>query len=300
MSQQSRNEVREMILNAKDRAPAFQFYPRQFVGDEQVMGMDLDAVGAHILLMCYAASSPERCRIPCRNDADEYAICMRLRNPSEDTWLRIKSQLLRGAWKVSADGQWWEQDGLRRTVEKQRSFSEEQQKRANKRWSKNDAGIMPQSCRTDAESVPKVCSSSSISSSIRKEEPFDPSFDGSEAFKHSVSLYPAERREHGHATQCLYLGAIGDIRKPGESDADAVRRLDDAVRAYAAKNGKFAVSFSKFLREKLYRNELAAAKPVSVIDPAVEQARLEALENQLKAEGIKRRAEKRQRLVTNV
>lgn len=47
----------------KDRAPAFQFYPRQFAGDDRVMGMDLEAIGAHILLMCTAAASPERCRI---------------------------------------------------------------------------------------------------------------------------------------------------------------------------------------------------------------------------------------------
>ena len=36
----------------KQRAPAFQFFPRQFAADDHVMAMDLDAVGAHILLMC--------------------------------------------------------------------------------------------------------------------------------------------------------------------------------------------------------------------------------------------------------
>ena len=41
------------------RAPAFQFYPRQFAGDDVVVAMDLDAIGAHILLMCVAAASPE-------------------------------------------------------------------------------------------------------------------------------------------------------------------------------------------------------------------------------------------------
>jgi len=66
----------------KERPPSFQFYPRQFSGDDQVMGMDLEAVGAHILLICAAASSPEGCRI----DADEYAIRMRLRNPSDEAW----------------------------------------------------------------------------------------------------------------------------------------------------------------------------------------------------------------------
>src|SRR5712671_1518916 len=77
----------------KHRAPAFQFYPRQFAGDDQVGGMDLEAVGAHILLMCAAAASPERCRI----DAEEYAIRMRVRNPDDAAWQRIKRQLLAGA-----------------------------------------------------------------------------------------------------------------------------------------------------------------------------------------------------------
>src|ERR1700730_16134455 len=43
----------------KERAPAFQFFPRQFAGDDQVMGMDLEAIGAHILLMIPYPHLPE-------------------------------------------------------------------------------------------------------------------------------------------------------------------------------------------------------------------------------------------------
>ena len=134
----------------KNRAPAFQFYPRQFAGDDQVMGMDLEAIGAHILLMCAAAASPERCRI----DAEEYAIRMRLRNPSNEQWQSIKKQLLAGAWKVSEDGKWWIQDGLERTFQKQKDFSEQQRERANSKWSKKDADVLPDASRTDAEPMP--------------------------------------------------------------------------------------------------------------------------------------------------
>jgi len=150
----------------KDRAPAFQFYPRQFAADDHVMAMDLDAVGAHILLMCAAAASPEVCRI----HADERAIRTRLRNPSEQDWQRIKSQLLGGAWKLSEDSLWWEQHGLRRTFEKQKAFSQQQRERAKGRWPKNEAEALPEGCRNDAErlpdTMPEVCSSSSSSSSI--------------------------------------------------------------------------------------------------------------------------------------
>jgi hypothetical protein len=145
----------------KQRAPAFQFFPRQFSGDDQVMGMDLEAVGAHMLLMCTAASSPERCRI----DADEYAIRTRLRNPSDDAWQRIKKQLLAGAWKVSDDGKYWIQRGLERTFQKQKEFSDSQRARADQRWSSKDAKSMPGPCGADAERMPEVCSSSSSSAS---------------------------------------------------------------------------------------------------------------------------------------
>jgi uncharacterized protein YdaU (DUF1376 family) len=152
----------------KERAPAFQFYPRQFAGDDQVMGMDLEGVGAHILLMCAAAASPEGCRI----DADEYAIRMRLRNPTDESWQRIKKQLLGGAWKVSDDGKWWIQQGLERTFNKQKEFSALQSERANVKWKSKDAGSMPNLSRKDAESIPdgmpKVCSSSSSSSSKQR------------------------------------------------------------------------------------------------------------------------------------
>src|SRR5437588_10911878 len=126
-------------MAAKERTPAFLFYPRQFAGDDAVQAMDLDAVGAHILLMSSAAASPERCRIY----ADEHAIRNRLRNPSEQDWQRIKKQLLRGAWKISEDDQWWEQDGLRRTFEKQQKLSESQREKAEKRW-KEYAEPMPE------------------------------------------------------------------------------------------------------------------------------------------------------------
>lgn len=39
---------------SKDRPPAFQFYPRDFITDPVVVMMDLEARGAYINLLCYA------------------------------------------------------------------------------------------------------------------------------------------------------------------------------------------------------------------------------------------------------
>lgn len=133
-----------------NRSPAMQFYFRQFSGDEAVLGMDLDAVGAHILLMCMAGASEHGYKIW----HDERAIRVRLRNPSDADFLRIKTQLLAGCWKVSHDGNWWIQDGMRRSLLKQKEFSKKQTENARKRW---DAKPMPEPM---PEPMLETCSSS--------------------------------------------------------------------------------------------------------------------------------------------
>jgi len=164
------------------RAPAFQFYPRQFAGDDRVMGMDLEAIGAHILLICAAASSPEGYQI----HVDEYAIRMRLRNPSDDVWQRIKKQLLAGAWKVSEDGQWWIQSGLERTFQKQKKFGDQQRERAIARWSPRGAKSVPDACGTDAAPMPDGCSSSSSSDQNITSEPCGSDSDSTRRKKFSL------------------------------------------------------------------------------------------------------------------
>lgn len=85
-----------------------------------------------------------------------FARAFRIRNPSNEDWQRIKGQLLAGAWKVSSDGGWWEQDGLRRTFEKQKEFSDKQRQRAEVRWRRSDVAGVPKPCRTDAGKMPQT------------------------------------------------------------------------------------------------------------------------------------------------
>lgn len=46
----------------KERAPAFQFYPREFAGDDHVMAMDLDAVYRK---RCYEVEKMLRGKLSC-------------------------------------------------------------------------------------------------------------------------------------------------------------------------------------------------------------------------------------------
>jgi hypothetical protein len=252
----------------KDRAPAFQFYPRQFAGDDRVMGMDLEAIGAHIILMCAAAASPERCRI----DAEEYAIRMRLRNPSDEAWQRIKKQLLAGAWKVSPDGKWWIQTGLERTFQKQKEFSDKQREKANRKWGKDGAEPLPESCRTDAavmpesmpEGMPKVCSSSSSSSSNLK-----PTGENLNECRTDAGVMPEgfnsmsvaqivcqKNGWSGHRLIWTLKGAIDFQAKqmPESSLEEVAEWLVQSYRAHRASKGKFAVGAQKYFSEGLYQS----------------------------------------------
>jgi len=136
---------------ADGRSPAIQFYFRQFSGDEVVMAMDLDAVGAHILLMCAAGASEFGIGLA----SNERYLRNIIRNPSDSDWERIKGQLLGGAWKLSADGRWWIQDGLRRSFMKQKNFSKKQAHNAEQRW-KNAKNMPPQNSGRDL-ALPEAC-----------------------------------------------------------------------------------------------------------------------------------------------
>lgn len=246
----------------KDRSPAFQFYPRQFAGDDRVMGMDLEAIGAHILLMCAAAASPERYRI----DAEEYAIRMRLRNPPDEAWQRIKKQLLAGAWKVSSDGKWLIQSGLERTFQKQKEFSDMQRKKANLKWGKDSAETLPESYRTDAEpmpeGIPKVCSSSSPSSSN-----LNPTGGNSDEYQTDAAVMPEGFsstsvaqivcQENGWSGRNM-LWALRDAidfqakQMPESTLRGVAEWLVQSYRSHRASKGKFAVGAQKYFSEGLY------------------------------------------------
>lgn len=145
-----------------------QFYFRQFAGDDAVLAMSLEAVGAHILLMCAAGASESGYSLA----YDLAQIRTRLRNPSQQDLDRIMSELLAGAWKISADGTRIEQDGMRRTLEKQKEFSKKQRKNAASRWHKS--GINLAHAKTCPSSSPASSPASSINNNNNNNSEVEP------------------------------------------------------------------------------------------------------------------------------
>lgn len=170
----------------KGRSPSMQFYFRQFTGDEHVKAMDLDTVGAHILLMCYAGASPERYRLHNKPD-----FLRRLLKLNLSDFERIFAQLLEGAWKVSPCGLWIEQHGMYATLKKQKEFSKLRADAANARW--GNAKGMQNGCKTDANAMPSSASTSA-STSTNKEK----------IIQGSNSIGAAEQPENHTPTCSIY------------------------------------------------------------------------------------------------
>jgi hypothetical protein len=286
------------MAKRKERSPAFQFYPRQFAGDEHVTAMDLDVVGAHIILMCATAASPEGYRMP----TDERAIRVRLRNPSEADWQRIKVQLLAGAWKVSEDGAWWEQHGLQRTFEKQRAFSEAQRERVSARYKDKTTEGLPKSYPVATGELPETYSSSASSSSSANQEalsevkaPSDVAVDVDAVTDEIVDtirkLHPRGMEDKADAMKAIHKAILKEAKAHG-GKVKAARYLYQRTSTFATltkgAKKKFIKSTQKWFNAGAYdnpdesfrevgRDNVPNMQPVSVARPVVDAAAMRAM-----------------------
>jgi uncharacterized protein YdaU (DUF1376 family) len=112
------------------KSPSFQFYPKQWLGDDNVLLMDWAARGMHVHLMCIAWQQDPPCTLP----DDDSIIRKWCGNPKQ--WSKLRLQILR-SWK-SMGGR-WVQEGLLREFEKQQKYSDSRRQAAEARWKKDDA-----------------------------------------------------------------------------------------------------------------------------------------------------------------
>lgn len=157
------------------KSPAFQFYPKQWLGDNNVILMDWDARAMHLHLMCIAWQM----EIPCTLPDDDEILQKFVGNPNG--WERLKKQIFR-AWRL--ENGLWIQDGLAREHQKQLDNSDKRRLAAAARWQQNQ-----ESCKSNADAMQMQCSSITISTAdtIKKK----PLLRNGKKESHAVSL-PAD------------------------------------------------------------------------------------------------------------
>lgn len=86
---------------ARDRAPSFQFYPRDFISDPAVMAMTLAERGAYITLLCAAWESDEPGVLP-----GDDALLSRLTQVPPGQWRKVRDAVARAFDTTSRPGHW--------------------------------------------------------------------------------------------------------------------------------------------------------------------------------------------------
>lgn len=136
------------------KSPAFRFYPSDFVGSPTVQAMDLHEVGAYTLLLCTAWNAERHGYLP-----DDENLLRRWARMTREQWVESRSLLL-SKFPVVESG-WRANPRMVEEAEKQRSFSESQRIKSDKRWGKptlyqSDAENMPGDNEEDTGDIPSV------------------------------------------------------------------------------------------------------------------------------------------------
>ncbi len=220
------------------KSPAFQFYPKQWVGDNNIMMMDWDVQGMHVHLMSISWQEDQPATLP---KSDKILRKLLKNIPKKDWENRIKPQLFL-SWKT------WEEDdsriinnGLRREFIKQKSKSDKARTNANSRWTK-DANASPQHMLENAllnkeveiEEEVKVLTKS-IEPSWKEEK--------QEAFEKRWISYPGKKdgkkKANGHWNTSIKTKA--DIEKYDQAveayATDVRHQRNDGFRSLSFKNG---------------------------------------------------------------
>jgi uncharacterized protein YdaU (DUF1376 family) len=176
---------------AQVKAPAFQFYPKQWLGDDKILLMSWDARAMHMHLMCIAWQQEPPCTLP--NDDD--LIRQWIGNPKD--WPRLKTQIFR-AWKL--DGDRWIQSGLLTEFNKQAAFRDSRKAGAAAKWKKH-AHASEVHCITDA-----LLSSSSSSNKT----PISPSGDVSVDVIEERTRQPTEEKPKKRRKREMPTGPLAE------------------------------------------------------------------------------------------
>lgn len=128
----------------KVKGPSIQWYYKQWLGDQKVLGMDWDANGMHFWLINLSVQEDPAGTIPndmalirrwLRLSPGIAGQCQRTNDPacrcSDCIWRRVQPQIF-NAWSLQ-NGRWY-QKGVQEAVERQRAFSEGRSLAAKSRW----------------------------------------------------------------------------------------------------------------------------------------------------------------------
>lgn len=214
----------------KDKSPAFQWYPKQYLADDKVLAMDWDARGMHVHLLNIAWQQQPPGSIP----DDIRVVRQWLGLPSgfadaDRVWARVWPQI-KTAWALK-DGRWFN-FGLVRSWDRQQIYKQN----GSKNNSKSRANLKQHYEDEDAGS-----------SSLE---------DGEEEFEKFCVSYGA-KADRSTACANLHMLAVEQVEKEqGLSTSEACIWLRQTAHSHWKAKGDYCPKMEAWLRGKMWKNPL--------------------------------------------
>lgn len=229
----------------RGKSPAFQFYPKDFLSDENQIRMSLAAVGIYTRLMCHCWNGGS---LPTDPKALAQLSGATLRQLN-DLWPSIAP-----CFRESPDGRLIH-PRLERERDKQAKYSRRQTDAATSRWQRSgishtDATALPRQSHGNASvALPVECFASAVSdlqSASPEKKRIIPRDEDWERFK---SAYPAKGREQGFLANQLFLKACEDVGL-----AVLMAGVDRYAKSKTVRDG-FVMGLQKWLEKGLWIQE---------------------------------------------
>jgi uncharacterized protein YdaU (DUF1376 family) len=237
------------------KAPAFQFFPRDFLSSPKVDRMAMPERGAYITLLC-------RCWLDngLPTDLTELAHFCRMKPAQFDRmW---KSGKIRECFHER--GGKLHNERLDAERRKQTSYRQRQSDNAKAGWqSRGNATALPDidqqhasgNARAHARPADEDADSKlQIPSSVLEEKKRSPEIDGQKAFMAFQAAYPENRRKGGYLVQQQFLAAVENAG----GSARLMAALANHIASEQWSNPKHIPGMDTWLNEERWRQELPA------------------------------------------
>lgn len=234
----------------REKAPAYQRYPKQIMGDDKVLLMDWDAYGMHNWLLDTSWQQDPRGTIP--NDQDALRRWLRLpRNAvicarpdhwcrcNDCTWRRVWPQI-NAAWPISESGRRGNL-GMMRCAKKQENYRN---------------GNQGKEIYMNGTQIGTQIEQGLARKSVEEEKNLtvlEVGFDFELAFEALFEIYP--KRKDSPLVRQYFIDAIGKVsQRHGFGQLQASAYILERAKIYASLS-KFIAGMDKFLYEQIYEQE---------------------------------------------
>jgi uncharacterized protein YdaU (DUF1376 family) len=264
---QSPNEEVHVAPAKSTKAPAFQFFPRDFLSSPKVDRMQMTERGAYITLLC-------RCWLDngLPTDLSELA-----------HYCRMKPAQFERLWKSGKIRECFHERGgklhnerLDAERKKQAAYYQRQSENARAKWhSRGTTTAMPPHSQQQASGNTRAITRVADAEADRKQQIAKSVLEGGPGetlpamdswFSELHAAYPPQSRTSGYITEQAFVAALTeDGRPPSDVFAEMLANLDNQKRGYQWRVKRYIPNLDNWLRGGKWKQQHDASPPTALV-----------------------------------